>query len=576
MDNAAWYDKLASVLQEKHDTKSMLESGLSLSREIANCDAGTVYSKKIIYSDNIFTPKIVINEVLEFDVIQNETMDIFKRRDKDNLEIPPVPLRIEGEFNLKNVSAYCCNNSKIINIADVYDETKFDFSGTKKYDENFGYNSKSMLVFPLLDRDQQVIGVFQLINKKDREGNLIAFSEEDEAILVSMSLIMGMILSIQGLYDQQKQLFQSMVSVLAKNIEEKSPHTYDHITRVSILSGLISRALTENREGIYKEVAFNDFDMEEIRTSALLHDIGKITTPENLLGKEVKLQIMTDRMELISERHNSHYKDKIIESLQKKLSLLETPDDKKDEFDKIDENLEDVRIDCLKKLSMMCEYNFSHENANVEVEKIIDQHFDMYHTHYFSPIMDAGGKMTNKINDHAPEKIKLITEEEKENLLIPRGTLTFHEREIIKEHALKSWGLLLALRFPADWKAIPMIASSHHETLDGTGYPYSLTWKEMPIKARIIAIADLLEALSSKSRPYRGAFKINQFMDILGEKVKTGKIDGEILYVFLCSKYFTEFVDNYLSLGQKSEFDYNNWYEKYYEAPKLYPTQNTN
>ena len=303
---------------------AMFETILETSRKLTNADGGTVYSVEESFSEDPYRPRLVKSKKLFFRVLQNESKGVFLGGTTGKeIPIPPVELFVEGGDNKKNVSAYCANFAEIVNLDDVYNAQGFDFSGTKKYDASFGYRSKSMLVYPLKNQEGEVLGVLQLINRRNSKGEVISFSKEDQDLLVSLAVIVALMLGSQILIHEQKELFNSFIRVIAQGLGEKSPHTYRHIRNVTFLTEGIAKAVSEERDGIYGTVRMSERDLEEITIAGWTHDIGKMTTPEHIVAKSRKLQRLTDRLEVLLLRLDGKVKDLRLEFLKAKIDVLE-------------------------------------------------------------------------------------------------------------------------------------------------------------------------------------------------------------------------------------------------------------
>ena len=291
----------------ERDISNILEITLNTARNLTNADGGTIYMLDEVFADNPIDPGEIASRTLKFVALQNETMNT-NLKGEDITMMPPVPLEVDGELNLANVSAYCANTREMLNFADVYDAEGFDFSGTRSYDEANGYRSQSMLVIPLEDHENSIIGVLQLINRRLDGEQIIPFSDEDIELVQSVSFPAAASITTQRLIDEQVTLFNAFVTVLAEGLGEKSPHTYNHIRRVAALGELMSESLTNWDQGLYADYCFDEDQMAEMRLAGWLHDIGKMTTPEHIVSKQVKLQFVMDRFEMIVERFNSKMK----------------------------------------------------------------------------------------------------------------------------------------------------------------------------------------------------------------------------------------------------------------------------
>lgn len=300
---------------------NILEITLNTARNLTGADGGTIYMLDEVFSGNPIDPGEIASRELRFVALQNETMNTNLKGDDIGM-MPPVPLLIDSKPNMGNVSAYCAHTREMLNFADVYDAEGFDFAGTRRYDEANGYRSRSMLVIPLEDHENNVIGVLQLINRRGDNKIIQPFSDEDIELVQSVSFPAAASITTQRLLKEQVDLFNAFVTVLAEGLGEKSPHTYHHIRRVAALGEAISSSLSGWSEGMYADIHFDADEMAEIKLAGWLHDIGKITTPEHIVSKQVKLQFVMDRFEMIIERVNSKLKDYRIAMLEDRKSVV--------------------------------------------------------------------------------------------------------------------------------------------------------------------------------------------------------------------------------------------------------------
>jgi hypothetical protein len=150
-----------------------------------------------------------------------------------------------------------------------------------------------------------------------------------------------------------------------------------------------------------------------------------------------------------------------------------------------------------------------------------------------------------------------LSEEEVQNLKIPRGTLTVNERHIINNHVQASAHMLESLPYPKNLQRVPEFASCHHERMDGKGYPKGLRGEDMPLQCRIIAIADVFEALSASDRPYKKAMPLSQCLAILGEMKLSGHIDPDLFDVFMHEKIYMTYAIQHLDRQSIDDIDVN-------------------
>ena len=454
------FDRIMEInleLSSQLDKDKLFEMILTLTRELTNCEAGTLYIKS--KDDNY----------LDFKVVQNVPLNTFMDTKKKNLSWDSLPLYLEdGTKNNHMVAVVSALENKIINIPDVYENEEYNFTGTKKFDEMTGYRSKSMLVTPLVNHENEVIGVLQLINKKEILGDTISFSNEDERIIKSLASQAAMALTNTQLINNLDEFLNSFVETISHAIDAKSPHTKNHISKVSKVALLLAKAINDDQT-VYKDVKYTQNDYEEINLAAHMHDIGKISMPESVIDKSKKLECIVDRIVYIKQRAEIIKRDLEISMLKNEIS--------KDEFE---QKIEEIKSD----ISFLEETNIGEEfmdDAKIHrIEKIANY--------------------TYNLNG---QEQKLLNEDEVKNLCIRKGTLTNEEKDIMNSHAQLSYNMLTALPFPKKYKNVLNIAGNHHEKLNGKGYPRGLSEKDLSLEDRIMILADIFEALTASDRPYK-------------------------------------------------------------------------
>lgn len=383
--------ELASEL----DKDRLFDMILTLTRELTHSDAGTLYIKS---KDKKY---------LDFTVVQNKSLNIFMGGTKGEITWNSLPLYLEnGEENKSMVAVVSAVENKIINIPDVYIDENYNFEGTKKFDASTGYRSKSMLVIPLINHEKDVIGVLQLINKI-QDDEIASYNENDERIIKALSAQAAMALTNSQLILSLEEFLDAYVSTIASAIDAKSKHTLNHITKISKLAPLIARAIHED-ETKYKSVTYSAKDFKEIELAAKMHDIGKISMPESIIDKATKLQLMIDGVELIKERAEIIKRDYEIAFLKKEITQkefiqkLQILDDDIKFIERVNFGSEFMRKDDLERIKNIAKHKYIKDN----------------------------------------KEILLISENEKYNLSIERGTLTKEEKEIMNSHARLSYEML--------------------------------------------------------------------------------------------------------------------------------------
>lgn len=550
-------------LSKEQEQSSALELILYTARRLTNADAGTVYSVKEEYYDNPFNPGELKSKSLIFEVMHTESKRFFVTKPEG---IPPVPMEIDGKPNNSHVSAYCANTGNIVNIPDVYDAKGFDFSGPKNYDKKTNYRSKSMLVLPLRDHENQINGVLQLLNRQTLDGSVIPFSQNDQAIVQAMSYQAAISLTTQKLLREQIDLFDAFVRVLAEGLGEKSPYTFGHINRVADLSCLLAETISNYDSGIYDYITFDKSQMDELHLAGWMHDIGKLTSPEHVVSKPIKLQTIVDRFEIIIQRFNSKIKDIEIDCLKQEIEAIKSnrPKSYLNSF----RVAKDEKIRSLvAELQQLNKANNGGEFLEKSDQELILAKFGETTDQNIRPkLKKINGENRIVGVELAKRKIKesLLNQEEKDYLSIVKGTLNDAERQIINDHADRSWRWLMKLPFPKKKMKLPLYAGAHHETLAGEGYPNKLKADQLPIQSRIIAVADIFEALTANDRPYKSPMKLSDAMSIMGRMVERYLLDAEIVKIFLKSGLYKKYARKYLYKSQIDVIDIDAWLDRYY------------
>ncbi len=497
------------ALSAEKDINTLLERIIDQAMEFTNADAGTLYT--------------VDNEAkcLQFKILKNKTLNTHMGGTSGApVNLPPVPLEVDGQPNFANVSSQAALTGEIINIPDVYEAVGFDFTGPKKYDAQTGYRSKSMLVIPMKNHRDEIIGVVQLLNAVDPDsGEVVPFPKENVELIIGLTSQAAVALEnaqlihdLQELNEQLKELFEAFIETIATAIDEKSAYTGGHIRRVTELTMMIAEAVNQTTEGPFAQLQFSEDEMEELRIAAWLHDVGKIATPEYVVDKSHKLETIFNRIDLVTTRFDLIKQIKETEALQKKAQLLEQG--KSDQVAELEQRLQEELQSIESDKEFIVECNTSREKMTPEKQERLNQ-------------IAAKTYFLNGV-EHP-----YLTDDEHKNLSIVYGTLTDEERQVIQNHASVSIKMLKKLPFPEHLARVPEIAGGHHEKLDGTGYPNGLTEAELPIQARIMAIADIFEALTAKDRPYKEPMKLSKAVQILQFMCRDRHIDERIYELFI-------------------------------------------
>lgn len=460
--------RLSTDKDRNHILASILESGM----EITNCDASTLY----LYE----------NGRLTFKIMKTLSLGISRGVDGEPItDMPPVPMREE------NVCAYTAIQREIVNIPDVYNSKRFDFSGPKQYDALTGYRTCSQLVIPLENNENELIGVLQLINAMDSDGNVIPFDKQYNIIIQSLGSMAALELTNLTYAEELKAQLYSFVEALTTVLDERTPYNASHTRNVAKYAGILADYISKLHEEGKCEEFFDQDRKEKLRLAALLHDIGKIVVPLEVMNKATRLdkrmKTVESRFELLAALYE-------VDMLRGRISEAEYEE----------------RIAELKG-----ELDFIHK---IDTAGYLDDES-------LERVCRLAEKQHIKENG---EVTKYLTEEKVSCLRIRKGTLTVKERKEMENHVVVTGKILEKVRFNKNFEIVPKWASSHHEFLNGSGYPKHLKAEELELETRILTVADIYEALAA-NRPYKDSMPKEKAFLILRDMVKDGKVDGQIV-----------------------------------------------
>jgi HD-GYP domain-containing protein (c-di-GMP phosphodiesterase class II) len=390
---------------------------------------------------------------------------------------------------------------------------------------------------PLSDHEHELVGVLQLINAKDADsGAIIPFSPTDQRFIEALAAQAAVALTHQRLIAQLEELLESLVNLINIGIDEKSPYTGRHCQFVPELTMMLAEAVHNTETGPLADFRMNDGDRKELWLAGLLHDCGKITTPVHVVDKATKLETIFDRIAMIDTRFEVLLRDAEIAALQRKLALHGDAA-ASDAIAAIDAELAQLQATLRDERDFIRYANIGGEGMKAEDQERVRQI----------------GKRRWVGTDGAERDF--FDADELLNLTIKFGTLTDAERKIINNHISMSIRMLEALPWPKHLKNVPEYAGGHHERMDGKGYPRGLTRDQMSIQARLMAIADIFEALTAKDRPYKKGKMLSESLRILGHFSLNGHIDPDLFDIFIRSKIYLEFARKNMDEKQIDEID---------------------
>ena len=463
--------EIAIGISAEKDTDILLENILTEAMRYTDCDGGTLY--------------ICGEDSLEFHTAITKSKNFYMSKRQGNMTLPPVP------YSNSHVCACCAMEKKKINIPDVYESTEYDFHGAQKYDSLNNYRTRSMLVLPMEDDKGKVIGVLQLLNAMDEKGEVVPFPKECEQTIYALNSLAAVSLNNHKLQEQILALLHSFVEVMASAIDTRSPYNANHSRSMAKYAEKFIAWLNASDS----DWKFEEKDIDPFLMSVWLHDVGKLVIPLEVMDKPTRLG---DLEEGLLHKISTGI-------LMERLRGLEHPNEKP-EADANIKALEDAK-------ELFLGVNSAGFLPDEKLEAIAE-----------------AGKL--KVRTFEGEEIPLLNEEELTALSVRKGTLTDAERGIIQSHVVNTDKMLAKMIFDGDYANVPVWAASHHEFLNGTGYPKKLTAEQLPKETRLLTILDVYDALTAEDRPYKPAMPTEKAFGILHSMANDGQIDGDILALF--------------------------------------------
>ena len=473
--------EMGILLSSEQDLDCLLEYILQCIMELAHCDAGTLY--------------LLDGGALHFKIMRNDTLGTYSGGHGPAPDLPPVPLSRE------NVCALALIENRIIRVEDVKNCREYDFSGPIRYDAMTGYNTRSMLVAPMRNREGEQIGVIQLINAMDPEGRVCEFPEELALVVESAASQAAITIQNARYVEEIRELFRSFVRVMSSAVEERTPYNSSHTKNMAACGTRFLDYLNRRAAEAGKPLPFPPDRREELLMSVWLHDIGKLVTP---------LEVMNKAARLLPEQHKDFLHRMEIVRLRAEIDCLSGRIDAGERDSLIERTWRAVElVDAANTAGFLPDERLAELNALAELTYVGE---------------DGGLHPWLAPEEHAM-------------LSIRKGTLSSAEREVMEEHVSVTGKLLSQIHFSKELNHVPQWASAHHELLNGSGYPNHLSGDAIPYEVRIITILDVFDALVANDRPYKQGMPVERALSILQSMAeREGKLDPELTQLFCRSK----------------------------------------
>jgi len=462
---------------------------------------------------------------------------------------------------------------RVVLIRDTFAEGGFDLSRVRARAARAGCEMESLLIVPLRTQNDAVIGSLQLVNPREE------FRDEAVPYIEALSSSAAVALDNRRLFRAQRELLNSFIHVVAGAVDAKSHYTAGHCQRVPVVAKMLAEAAHETKEGPFADFRLSDDEWYELHLASWLHDCGKVTTPEYVVDKATKLETIYDRIHEVRMRFEVLLRDAEIEFLRAeqepgadpsalRAELMRRREEIRADFAFVarcnqgGEFLSDEHIERLRAIGAQLwerhlddRLGLSREEANRRgggsPELPVSERLLADKPEHVIPraqeddlFADDPHGFRMKVPEH------LYNRGEIHNLSIRRGTLTEEERFKINEHVVETIRMLAKLPFPREMRNVLGWAGNHHEKLDGTGYPRRLGVEGLSVPDRIMAVADIFEALTAADRPYMQPKKLGQAIGIMRSMSKEGHLCPEVFELFLASGVPSRYASDYLQPDQ--------------------------
>jgi len=508
-------NKIGMALMSERDPERLLGLILTQARRLSDSDAGSLY---LVESGADGSQR------LHFLRSQNDTLP--------HLPSPDFTLPLDET----SIAGYVASTGKPLVLADVYEmppELPFSFNRAA-FDEKFGYRAKSMLVVPMMDHKDRVVGVLQLINRKsepdaairtDADSDRWVLPYTDREVSIVQSLAGQAAVSIENgrLYQDIENLFRGFIKAASTAIDRRDPTTAGHSARVTRLTVLTAELVDRQTEGPFKDASFTPEELKQLEYAGLLHDFGKVAVREEVLVKVKKLPPVLGAE--VAARFQLIRRTLETDAAQAKVKILcERGPDAAAALTAVDAGLSED-------LARLERYRKAVEEANVP--RVLPEEA--------AGILQEIGTRTFVAPDGSEQPY--LTAEELHFLSIRKGNLDEAERKQIEDHVVHSYDFLLEIPWTEELSRIAEIVRGHHEKLNGRGYPDGATADQLSLETRIMTVCDIFDALTASDRPYKKALPVEKALAILRMEAAEGALDSEVVELFCTSEVYKEVLE---------------------------------
>jgi HD-GYP domain-containing protein (c-di-GMP phosphodiesterase class II) len=513
-------NRIGAALSAEREMPKLLAMILTKSRQITGADAGSLYLVEADDADRLAPAEPAATGSagqprLRFVLAQNDSVY--------------VPFReTTMEISHASIAGHVALTGETVVLEDAYQLPEgVPYTINRSFDRNSGYRTKSILAVAMRDQKGKVVGVLQLINAKRGTGSLaspaevaalvVPFSARHRDLIVSLASQAAVALENSRLVAAIERLFEGFVRAAVFAIEQRDPTTCGHSFRVANLTLALAEAVNRERDGPLAEVQFTPDQLKEIRYAALLHDFGKVAVREDVLVKATKL--LPTQLETLRQRFAAAKQGLESEMLRARLAYVLQHGEAAYRFE--EPRFERELQERLKELDGFWKFVQEANLPTVHPEGEF-QHLDAIAGRFYK---DLDGV-----------RRPLLTADEVRLLSIRKGSLDEKERAEMEAHVVHTQSFLNQIPWTAEVRNVPVLARAHHEKLNGSGYPHRLQAPDIPLPARMMAIADIFDGLTATDRPYKKAVSPEQALTFLQAGVAAGEIDADLFRVFASAR----------------------------------------
>jgi HD-GYP domain-containing protein (c-di-GMP phosphodiesterase class II) len=506
--------KVGMALMSERDPLKLFDLILQQARALTTSDAGSLYLVETSEGER----------VLHFLRSQNDTLP----------DLPSPTFKLP--LNDKSIAGYAATTGKTLVLEDVYELPKsMPFSFNRAFDEKHGYRAKAMLVVPMIDHKDRVVGVLQLINRKsdvgasirtdeDSDRWVLPYTEREVAIVSSLAGQAAVSIENGRLYRDIENLFAGFIKAASTAIDRRDPTTAGHSVRVTELTCDVAEQVSAQTDGPFASRFFTDAEMKQLRYAGLLHDFGKVSVSEETLVKRNKLPPVMEaqvkaRFALIKKTIDAEAAHARARVIAEKGATGAAGD-----VAAIDAKL-------TADLAQVQKYWEAVQEANIP--KVLPEEA--------AGVLDEIARHT--FTDPDGQEQAYLTPHELHFLQIRKGSLDENERRQIESHVVHSYDFLLNIPWTEELSRIAEIVRGHHEKLNGTGYPDGALAEQLSLETRIMTVCDIFDALTASDRPYKKAMPVEKALQILEWEARDGMLDKDVVELFIKSRAYQKVLE---------------------------------